>query len=197
MKDCISRYQISDLTSFKKLLLFTVSNAGSVFSYNSLAKAVSSNEHTVKKYLDILHDSYIIQDVSNFAFSLKDNVRNIHKIFVADTGLMNAVAYRFWDNKAKLFENLVFNELQKQKHDEITFANNTGECDFIVKDGFEYHGIQVCYKVNAENSHREFSGFETVAGNINLAKKTLITYNQNFQSGDTEVVSFGKWILES
>jgi predicted AAA+ superfamily ATPase len=197
MKDCVSRYQISDVAAFKKLLLYIVSNAGSVCSYNSLAKAISSNEHTIKKYIDILDDSYILRDITNFAFSIKENVRNMHKIFVADTGLINAVAYRFWDNRAKLFENFVFNELQKQQHDEITFANNAGECDFIVKDGFEYEGIQVCYEVNTENTGREFGGFDTLKNDIKLTKRTIVTYNQEFTANDIEVVPIGKWVLEN
>ena len=197
MKDCVSRYQISDIAAFKKMLLYIVSNAGSVCSYNSLGKAVSSNEHTVKKYIEILNDSYIIQDVANFAFSIKENVRNMHKIFVADIGLINAVAYRFWDNRAKLFENFVFNELQKQQHDEITFANNTGECDFVIKDGFEYSGVQVCYEVNEENIVREFGGFDTLKNDIKLTKKTIVTYNQELTTDNVEVVPIGKWIFEN
>jgi predicted AAA+ superfamily ATPase len=197
MKDCVSRYQISDIAAFKKMLLYIVSNAGSVYSYNSLGKAVSSNEHTVKKYIEILNDSYIIQDVANFAFSIKENVRNMHKIFFFFFGLINAVAYRFWYNRAKLFENFVFNELQKQQHDEITFANNTGECDFVIKDGFEYSGVQVCYEVNEENIVREFGGFDTLKNDIKLTKKTIVTYNQELTTDNVEVVPIGKWIFEN
>jgi len=108
-----------------------------------LGTAAGTNENTTKKYINILGDSYILSDVSNFAFTLKENVRNRHKLYAADNGIINAVSYRFWDNKAKLFENFVFNELQKQQFDEITFANSNGECDFVVKKGFEYQAIQI------------------------------------------------------
>ena len=60
MKDCISRYQIADVATFKKLLLYCVSNAGSVFSYKSLATATGTNENTAKKYINILHDRHDI-----------------------------------------------------------------------------------------------------------------------------------------
>jgi len=114
---------VYDTETFKKLLLYSISNIGSVFSYKSLGTASGTNENTAKRYINILNDSYIISDVFNFAFSLKENVRNSHKLYAADNGIINAVSYRFWDNKAKLFENFVFNELQKQPFDEITFAN--------------------------------------------------------------------------
>ncbi len=197
MKDCISRYQIGDISTFKKLLLYCISNAGSVCSYKSLGNATGTNENTAKKYINILNDSHIITDLSNFAFSLKENVRNSHKIYVADTGITNAVSYRFWDNKAKLFENFVFNELQKQKHEEITFANSNGECDFVIKDKFEYHGIQVCYEITPENRAREVAGFAAVEKDVQLKTKTIITYNQSDAINDIAVIPVWKWIFNN
>jgi predicted AAA+ superfamily ATPase len=195
MKDCVSRYSIADIAMFKKLLLYSVSNAGGVYSYKSLGTAVGSNENTAKKYINILSDSYIIQDVSNFAFSLKENVRNSHKIYVADTGLINAFSYRFWDNKAKLFENFVFNELQKQKNEEITFINNVGECDFLVKNGFDYEAFQVCYQVTPTNQKRECAGFGRIAGRVELRRKIILTYNQEWQIDDIEVIPAWKYFF--
>ncbi|MDR0865584.1 MAG: ATP-binding protein [Candidatus Symbiothrix sp.] len=196
MKDCVSRYQIADIGTFKKLLLYSISNAGAIFSYKSLGVATGTNEHTAKKYINILNDSYIIQDISNFAFSLKENVRNNHKIYAADTGLMNAVSYRFFDNKGALFENFVFNELQKQNHEEITFATGSGECDFVMKNGFDYQAVQVCYELTPENSTREFAGFSNIEKDIKLSRKTIITYNQQQQAGDIEVVPVWKYFFE-
>ena len=193
MKDCISRYQIADIATFKKLLLYSISNIGSVFSYKSLGIAVGTNENTAKKYINILNDSYIISDVSNFAFSLKENVRNSHKLYAADNGIINAVSYRFWDNKAKLFENFVFNELQKQKFDEITFANNNGECDFIIKKEVEYQAIQVCYQLTPENNKREFGGFATIENDVKISKKIIITYNQEMQNENVSVIPAWKF----
>jgi hypothetical protein len=197
MKDCISRYQIGDVATFKKLLLYCVSNAGSVCSYKSLGTATGTNENTTKKYINILNDSHIIQDLSNFAFSMKENVRNSHKIYVADNGITNAVSYRFWDNKAKLFENFVFNELQKQKHEEITFANSNGECDFVVKNRFEYQAIQVCYEITPENQTRELGGFAAIEKEAALIKKSIITYNQSSIINDIEVIPLWKWIFNT
>jgi len=196
MKDCVSRYSIADVAMFKKLLLYCVSNAGTVFSYKSLGTAIGSNENTAKKYINILDDSYIIQDVSNFAYSLKENVRNSHKIYVADTGLMNAISYRFWDNKAKLFENFVFNELQKQGSGEVTFANNDGECDFVLKTDFDYQAFQVCYQLTPANRKRECEGFDKISKQTNLKRKIILTYNQEEQIGDIEVIAAWKYFYE-
>jgi predicted AAA+ superfamily ATPase len=195
MKDCVSRHKIDDIATFKKMLLYLMSTFGAIFSYNSLGKAIGSNENTAKKYLAILVDSYIVQDISNFAFSLKENVRQSHKIYAADNGIINAVSYRFWDNKAKLFENFVFNELQKQNHDEITFANNSGECDFVIKNGFEYQAVQVCYELTPENQQREMGGFANIEKETKLSHKTIVTYNQEQTLGDIEVMPVWKYFF--
>ena len=196
MKDCISRYQIADIATFKKLLLYSISNIGSIFSYKSLGRAAATNENTAKKYISILNDSYIISDVSNFAFSLKENVRNSHKLYSADNGIINAVSYRFWDNKAKLFENFVFNELQKKQFDEITFANNNGECDFVAKKGLEYQAIQVCYELTPENNRRKFNGFATIENDVEVSKKIIITYNREMQDDNITIIPAWKYFWE-
>ena len=150
----------------------------------------------MKKYINILNDSYIISDVFNFAFSLKENVRNSHKLYAADNGIINAVSYRFWDNKAKLFENFVFNELQKQQFDEITFANNNGECDFVVKKGLEYQAIQVCYELTHENNKREFGGFATIENDVKVSQKAIITYNQEMHENNVIIIPAWKYFWE-
>ncbi|MDR1595218.1 MAG: ATP-binding protein [Prevotellaceae bacterium] len=193
MKDCIVYQKISDVPTFRRLLLYMMSNIATLFSYKSLAGAVGSNENTVKKYLQILIDSYIVNDVFNFSFSQKETARNLHKIYSADNGLINALSYRFMDNKAKLLENFVFTELCKQGWDEITFGNRNGECDFVLKKDTNFQAIQVCYELTPENEEREWRGFSVVDGQISLQRKIVITYNQSRQFNDIEVIPVWKY----
>ena len=195
LKDCVSRYQIADIAAFKKMLLYLMSNIGTLYSYNSLGKALESNENTVKKYLNILSDCYILNDVTNFSLSQKTTIRNLHKLYSVDNGMVNAVSYRFFDNVATLFENFVFNELQKQKNEEITFINNVGECDFLVKNGFDYQAFQVCYQLTPINQKRECAGFDKIAEQIKVNRKVILTYNQEEQIGDIEVIPAWKYFF--
>jgi predicted AAA+ superfamily ATPase len=195
LKDCVSRHHIADILMFKKMLLYLMSNIGTLYSYNSLSKAIDSNENTVKKYLNILADCYILSDITNFSLSQKTTVRNLHKLYSIDTGLINAVSYRFFDNVATLFENFVFNELQKQKNEEITFINNVGECDFLVKNRFEYQAFQVCYQLTSTNQKRECAGFDKIDKQIKLNRKVILTYNQETQVDDIEVIPIWKYFF--
>jgi predicted AAA+ superfamily ATPase len=197
MKDCIVYQKISDVATFRRLLLYAMSNIGTLFSYKSLANAVGSNENTIKKYLHILSDSYIIGDMINFSFSQKEAARNLHKIYSADNGLINALSYKFMNNDSKLLENFVFTELRKQGWDEITFGNRNGECDFLLKKDAGYQAIQVCYELTPENETREWKGFSVVDDQINLQRKIVITYNQSRQMGDIEVIPVWKYFGET
>jgi predicted AAA+ superfamily ATPase len=193
LKDCVSRHQIADIAAFKKMLLYLMSNIGTLYSYHSLGKALDSNENTAKKYLNILADCYILSDITNFSLSQKTTARNSHKLYSVDNGLINATSYRFFDNIATLFENFVFNELQKQKNEEITFVNNVGECDFLVKNGFEYQAFQVCYQLTPTNQKRECAGFDKIAEQIKVNRKIILTYNQEQQINDIEVIPVWKY----
>ncbi len=193
LKDCIVYNQVRDAALFKRLLHFTISNTGSPFHYNSLAKAIKSNEPTIRNYLTYADCSYIVSDITNFSFSIKEDARPQHKIYCIDNGLMNAIRFRFSTNSGALLENAVYNELINNGYSDICFAKKDKECDFIAKKGNEYHAFQVCYELNSLNQERETTGFDTVSKELELASRTIITYNQTENIGDIQVQPFGEF----
>jgi predicted AAA+ superfamily ATPase len=178
LKDCIVYNQVRDSSLFYRVLHFLMSNAGAPFYYNSLAKSVKSNENTVRNYLEYAHRSYVVSDITNFSFSLKEDTRSQHKVYSIDTGLMNAVGFQFMKRSGMLLENIVYNELVNTGYSEISFMRQTdGECDFIAKKEGAFHAFQVCHELTPLNQGREIEGFN-VFGKLALASKTLLTYNQ-------------------
>jgi len=178
LKDCIVYNQIRDSNLFYRLLHFLLSNAGAPFHYSSLAKAVGSNENTVRNYLSYAHRCYVITDITNFSFSLKVESRSQHKIYGIDTGLMNAVGFNFIQRGSMLLENIIYNELVNNEFSEIAFARQSnGECDFIAKKEGQFHAFQVCQELTPLNRTREIAGFN-ILGRLPLASKTILTYNQ-------------------
>jgi predicted AAA+ superfamily ATPase len=192
LKDCIVYNQVRDNLLFHRLLHFLLSNAGAPFFYSNLAKSVNSNENTVRNYLAYAHRSYIISDITNFSFSLKEETRSQHKIYGIDTGLMNAVGFQFMRRSGMLLENVVYNELVNAGYEEISFARQIGECDFIAKKGGLFHAFQVCYELTPLNRNRETEGFK-VFGKLSPASKIILTYNQNDSFDDIRVVPFWQY----
>ncbi|MDR0737914.1 MAG: ATP-binding protein [Prevotellaceae bacterium] len=189
LKDCIVYNQVRDSHLFYRLLHFLLSNAGAPFYYNSLAKSVKSNENTVRNYLAYAHQSYIISDITNFSFSLKEETRSQHKVYSIDIGLMNAVGFQFMQRKGMLLENIVYNELVNAGYEEISFVRQTCECDFIAKKEGLFHAFQVCNELTPLNRDRETEGFNA-CGKLSPTSKTILTYNQEDLFDDIRVVPF-------
>jgi predicted AAA+ superfamily ATPase len=189
LKDCIVYNQVRDHALFYRLLHFLISNAGAPFRYNTLAKAVNSNENTVRNYLAYAHRSYVISDITNFSFSLKEEARAQHKIYSIDNGLMNAVGFQFLQRSGMLLENAVYNELINSGYKEISFALKNGECDFIAKKESQFHAFQICYELTPLNQDRETAGFD-IFGKLPVASKTVITYNQEDTIDDIRIIPF-------
>ena len=190
MKDCIVYNQVRDHSLFYRLLHFLLSNAGAPFYYTSLAKAVGSNENTVRNYLEYAHRSYVISDVTNFSFSLKEETRSQHKAYGIDTGLLNAVGFQFIQRGGMLLENIVYNELINSGYSNVAFARQSGgECDFVAKREGGYHAFQVCHELTPLNEARETAGFN-LFGKLPIASKTILTYNQEDTQGDIHIVPF-------
>ena len=190
LKDCIVYNQVRDAALFKRLLHFVISNVASPFHYSNLAKAIKSNEPSIRNYLAYANSSYIVSDVTNFSFSLKEDTRPQHKIYCIDNGLMNAIGFRFSPKSGTLLENSVYNELVNANYDEIYFSRKSKECDFVAKKGNKYHAFQVCYELNPLNQDREINGFRTLEKELNLSSRTIITYDSKTKIGNVDVVPF-------
>jgi hypothetical protein len=160
----------------------------SLYSYSSLSKAIGVTDVSTKEYLGYLEDSFLMQELKQFSFSLKEQNSSKKKIYLKDNGFM-LLNFRFSQNLGILFENLVYTELIKSGY-EVYFYNKNFECDFIAKKENQTIAIQVCYELNDRNRKREFSGLTKLPFGVD--KKVLLTYNQSEDSRDDgiEVIRF-------
>ena len=76
------------------------------------------------------------------------------KLYCIDTGLINAVSFKFSEDLGRLAENLIFIELLRQQLErvdlEIYYWKHHGkEVDFVLKEGFSVvQLIQVCWDIS-------------------------------------------------
>lgn len=192
-KDCIQMHNIRDTKRFVELTHYLISNAGSSFSYSKLASVFGCSDNTIKEFIGILEKSYLLHQLNQFSFSLKKQEKGNRKIYVADNGFIYANAFQFFDPKGPLFENLVLNELQKQFGDKIFFYHDQYECDFIVQTEEGFLGIQVCFKLTEQNRVRECRGLSHADEKIHFYKKIILTFDQEEQIEDVEVIPFWKY----
>ena len=189
LKDGVANNAIRDVKSFKELSFYLLSNVGSLYSYNSLAKAVAIHDKSAKEYLSYLEESYLCSELKQFSFSLKEQQNAKKKLYFSDNGFL-LLSFKFSSNFGKLLENLVFTELLKQEY-EVYFYNKNFECDFIAKKENKTIAIQVCYELTNENRKREFNGLKKLPFEVD--EKIVLTYNQSEESDEISIVSFWEY----
>ncbi|MBP1910114.1 ATP-binding protein [Methanolobus bombayensis] len=158
LKDIIFPHKLRNNRDVINLLYFIISNVGKPFSYNSMANALEISADTVKEYLGYAEDSYLLYSINKFDYSLRKQLANPKKIYCLDTGMINAVSFRFSENYGRLLENLVFIELVRRQS-EVYYHKGTYECDFLIKTKQRITGaIQVTKELNPDNRKRELEG---------------------------------------
>ena len=190
LKDCVANNAIRDVKSFKELSYYLLSNVTSLYSYNSLAKAIDINDKSAKEYVSYLEDSYLIDELKHYSYSLKEQNNSKKKIYSNDNGFLS-LSYSFSENSGKMLENLVYTELIKDGY-EVYFYNKNFECDFIaIKEGKSI-AIQVCYELHDQNRKRELGGLAKLP--FEADEKYIITYNQSEMLDNTiKVVKFWEY----
>jgi uncharacterized protein len=197
LKDCAFMNKLRDIKTLNDLVYHIVSNSPSLFSYNSLAKVINSNENTIKSYINILEDSYLFKVLEMFSYSVRKQIKSGKKIYCSDNGFINHIAFRFSENKGKLFENFIFTEFIKQHKGDLYFYAENYECDFIMKNNNNLIAIQVCWELTAENRSREIKGIEETKKKFNIKKGIIVTYNQESLINESiSVIPYWKMLFD-
>lgn len=198
IKDCIVNKNIRDHKSFKETAFYIFNNLGAPYSYSSLSKAIGINEVTIKEYIQAMQEAFIVYEVSQFSFKLKQQIRSKRKLYAVDNGLIHAISLNFSENKGQLFENLVFNEMIKSGYKEIYIYNDTRECDFIIRKGRKLIAVQAVYQLNEFNIERELKGIQYVQGVLPISAAAIVTMVQHDKTETAiemlTMVNFSNWL---
>jgi len=195
LKDCIANARIREIRAFQELTYYLLSNAATLYSYNSLAKNLNMNENTTREFINVLENSFLIKEVRNFSYSLKKQSKARKKAYVVDNGFLANISFRFSTNRGKLFENLVFSELIKSAY-EIYFYHNKYECDFIIKKNNRLAAIQACFELNNQNRGRELNGIRETMAKLGIPTGFIITYDQEDEFNGIKTIPFWKYFSE-
>ncbi len=192
LKDCAANNNVRDISSFKALSYYLISNITSLYSYKTLAKAVNIHDKTVREYVRYLQDAWLLSELKQFSYSLKEQQNNRKKPYLIDNGFIN-LSFKFSSKSGVLLENLVFSELLKAGN-ELYFFNKEFECDFIIKNqDNSLAAIQVCYELTDQNEKREPRALNKMEKLFNVKSKLIITYNQEDTLADLKVIPFWKY----
>lgn len=147
-KDISDLAKIDDVSKFNNLLKVLASQSGQLINIAQLSNICDLASITIKKYLSILEETYIIKLVYPFSSSAKVEVVKSPKVFFYDTGLLQMLWVKKLQNTdiGNILETSVFSELvKKSDRKDINFwrTKNGTEIDFILDHRGEITPIEV------------------------------------------------------
>lgn len=200
LKDIAIRYKINNVITLKELYSYLVTNFANNFSYTSLKKFVGiKSVNTIKLYISYFEETYFVKVINKFDYSLKKQLVNNKKLYVADNGFIWVVSKKVLSDKGWLLENLVFNTIKKEG--DIFYYSDKHECDFlIVKNKQVFSAIQVCYDLNDKNKDREIQGLLEAVKKFKPKNYFILTNSQDdeilIENKKIIVKPVWKWLLD-
>jgi len=191
-RDIVSRFD-ADLDIVKKIGYYLMTNIGVLFSYNSVARALNLHYDTVKKYVPYFEEVFLFYVLPYFSWRIKTTIKKDMKCYSIDTGLRNAVSFKFSDDLGKLSENIVLIEL-KRRDKEVYFWRGKREVDFIVREQSNLTAINVTYTDEIASREREgLLEFKEKYKNVHLV---IITKELEQTDADgIKYIPLWRWLL--
>lgn len=202
-KDIVDRFNIKDAGKLKNLALFYGTNFTRKYTFNKVKKIIefSLSLDSIHRFSYYLADSFLIDFLPRFSYSLKNQMQTDRKVYFVDNGMHNAIAFKFSADKGKLLENTVFQQLKGQGR-EIYYFSERQEVDFVCKKGIKINElINVCYNLDdKETLMRETSGLVEAMKYFKLKEsKIIVAEGENKkitkQGLSIWIVPFYQWVL--
>ena len=174
-RDVTLRHKVRNVKDIKEIISFVFANISKQTSTYKLEKSFNISSQNIRRYFEYFEEAFLLQFAPFFSYSVKKQIYNPQKIFSIDTGLRNAVSFKFSEDIGKLLENLVFTEFLRKK--EVPYYwENGAEIDFLLRKGYKVSELfNVCYSINNKATlEREIKSLEKGLLEFKKSKASLI-----------------------
>lgn len=204
-RDIVERYEIRNAVVLKFFIKRVLASSTKQLSVNTIYNELKSSGFKIGKnllygYLDACQSIYLAFVLKKFAHKFVSLELGERKVYCIDNGLLNAVNFRFSEDKGKAIEQVVFLEM-KRRGKEIYFYRERYECDFVVKEGNSVsEAIQVSHTFADEKTKkRELRGIVDACKEFGLKQGVIITNNtsEDFEVEKIKIhaVPLYRWLL--
>ncbi|MCE5345931.1 MAG: ATP-binding protein [Bacteroidales bacterium] len=184
-RDVVMRYNLRNTHFLEQLIRFLADNTGSLFSSKSISDFLKSQKvmiphNQVQAYTGYLANAFLVSKVMRYDIQGKRIFETGEKYYFEDIGIRNAIIGYKPDDKAKIIENVVYNELLFRGFDVTTGWKRDHETDFIATKNNERIYIQVALSLDSEETvKREFGNLLEIEDNYS---KMVITGDKKFKN---------------
>jgi len=173
-KDILLRYKIKNTKDIREIINFTFANISSQISTYNIEKNFGISNQNARRYFEYFDEAFLLQFAPFFSYSVKKQIYNPQKVFSIDTGLRNAVSFKFSQDIGKLLENIVLIEYLRKKKT-LYYWQGENEIDFLLRDGHKVSElVNVCYSLNKGALDREIRSLEEGLNEFKNTKAKLI-----------------------
>jgi len=135
-RDVAARHKVRDTETLKNIAVYYMTNISNLSSYTRIKNLLGVPMEVARSYSSHLASANLISEVPRHSFKVLEQARNPKKVYSIDTGLRNAVAFKFSEDFGRLAENIVFSELKKDGG-ELFYFKDGQEVDFLVREGLK------------------------------------------------------------
>lgn len=194
VKDVISRNKIKDMALLEQIVKYVVANTGNIISASKISGYISSQgkgentkSTTVSNYLDMLEKAYIIYPVKRYDIKGKEQLKNLAKYYVVDTGIRNMLMGYSDSDFGHVLETVVYLELLRRGYQVFIGKWYDLEVDFIAVKQDEKKYYQVALSLLDEKvKQREIAPFKAIPDNY---EKTILSMDKTYIT-DYEGIKF-------
>jgi len=206
LRDIVERHSVSNVVALRRLIAHVLSAPATRFSvnkfYNHLrGQGVSCSKDTLHEYLDHLSDAYLLHQASIHSRSEKARQVNPKKIYISDSGLIDAMAYGRGEDRGAMLENTVYAHLRgRGLRPEYLVTGSGSEVDFLVPGPGEGDRqlVQVCWTLEDEATRRrEVGALKEAMEDLRLGAGTIVTWEEEGRAEEgIQVVPAYRWLLD-
>lgn len=139
-RDVVEFMKIEKPDLYNNLVKSLAHQVGNLVNYAELSSLLGGNQITIKKYVNILSQTYVIHLLPPLLGNRRNEIKQAHKVFFIDNGLRNLVSGNLSkpsiETDGFALENVVFSEVTKHliKGNNLFFWRTKGgtEVDFVI-----------------------------------------------------------------
>ncbi|GHO85252.1 ATPase [Dictyobacter formicarum] len=171
LHDIASKYLYKDILKFKELkradivvnlLQALALQLGNEVSYFELATLLKENHHTVRTYIELLEQCFIIFRLRSFSRNLRKEIGTAFKVYFYDLGIRNMLINNFNPLRIRtdvgaLWENFCVVERLKRNQNHRQFPNtyfwrtyDQKEIDYLEETGGKLHAFEFKWSSGAK-----------------------------------------------
>ncbi len=141
IKDVAKRYKIRNIPQLEQISLELLSTISDTVSLRSISRSYTISLGTVERFFKYLTSSYLFIALDKYSYSKRSQNKSLKKVYPIDTGIYNALSFKFSEQIGKKMESIVAIELFRR-------LNNSNKTIYYWKD---YYNHEVDFLINAND----------------------------------------------